>query len=219
MIYRAGIFGLALAALSLPALAVTVPSAPPSAAAPVTPGLSVPASTATAPGAAPLASSSTAPTPDPAIDGASDLQTLSQAQAKLHDTGPAPAADESLFFTPWQHALLQEAKRGFLTRPVGAASASAQAAKPSIREISLDGIVYHGPHDWTIYLNSQRVAPNALPEQVMDLKVYNDYVDLKWFDTPNNLIFPIRLRAHQRFNLDARMFLPGVGTETLSSAQ
>jgi hypothetical protein len=32
---------------------------------------------------------------------------------------------------------------------------------------------------------------------------------MKWFDEYTNQVFPIRLRPHQRFNIDARMFLPG----------
>jgi hypothetical protein len=53
------------------------------------------------------------------------------------------------------------------------------------------------------------VTPEALPEEIMDLKVYKEHVDLKWLDYYTNRIFPIRIRAHQRFNMDTRIFLPG----------
>ena len=148
------------------------------------------------------------------------IQDSIQFKAKLRTPEITPRDFGSVFFTLWQHALLLEAKRGFLTRrPTASEVANSGPAVPgvhphTIREISLGGIVYRQPKDWTIWLNGQRVTPDALPEQVLDLKVVDDHIDLKWFDTFTNLIYPIRLRPHQRFNLDARIFLPGTGTGT-----
>lgn len=130
-----------------------------------------------------------------------------------------PANLTSLFFNKWQYALLVEAKRGFLSRPSQSRSPASnndmmmgvdEEQKPrGIRELFLSGISYASPKTWTIWLNGQRVTPGALPPQVMDLKVSRDYIDLKWFDEYSNLIFPIRIRPHERFNLDSRIFLPG----------
>lgn len=131
-----------------------------------------------------------------------------------------PSTLDSLFFTTWQYELLKEAKRGFLSRP---ATMGEMAVDPSKveqrergpREISLGGIVYLGAKNWTIWMNGQRVTPDALPKQVIDIQVEKQFVQLKWFDSYNNLIYPVRLRPHQRFNLDSRIFLPGAGTENL----
>jgi len=75
--------------------------------------------------------------------------------------------------------------------------------------VTLGGIVYKGDDDWTIWLNGERVTPSAVPKEVMDLQVYKDYIEVKWLDEYTNSIFPLRLRAHQRFNMDMRIFLPG----------
>lgn len=119
----------------------------------------------------------------------------------------------TLFFTKWQHALLVETRAGARTRPVSDADLDddGQVVKGP-REIGLSGIVYTNSDKWVIWLNNQRVAPDAIPEEVMDLNVFANYVELEWFDAYTNQIYPIRLRPHQRFNLDNRIFLPGSGT-------
>ena len=128
---------------------------------------------------------------------------------------------ESLVFTQWEIAAIQDARssRG-VVRDVTDAELDAAferddldykkpEPKPEEREISLGGIVYHGYGDWTIWLNEKRITPDALPKEVLDLRVFSKYIEMKWFDEYTNQIFPIRLRPHQRFNMDARMFLPG----------
>ena len=112
----------------------------------------------------------------------------------------------SLFFTRWEHDLVLDARRGLTTRVPGTDDGIANAGP---RDIKLSGIVYANAKDWTIWLNDLRVSPTAIPEEVLDLKVYKNYIELEWFDASTNQIFPIRLRAQQRFNLDTRMFLPG----------
>ncbi len=113
---------------------------------------------------------------------------------------------KSLFYTVWEHDLVLDARRGLTTRAPGADDGVSPEAT---RDIALGGIVYHSGEDWTIWLNNIRVQPDAIPAEVLNLKVYKTYVDLEWFDNSTNQVFPIRLRAHQRFNLDTRMFLPG----------
>jgi hypothetical protein len=147
------------------------------------------------------------------------IQDSFQFKRKLREPEVMPQDFVSVFFTLWQHSLLQEAKAGFITRKPTMSelknSGDAIPANPQrgIREISLGGIVYKQAEDWTIWLNGQRVTPEALPEGVLDLRVAEDHIDLKWFDRFTNLIYPIRLHSHQRFNLDARIFLPGQGVQ------
>ncbi len=122
----------------------------------------------------------------------------------------------SLFFTYWQHQSIIDAKNSHgKVRPLTKAQLKAmeegeeQLVDPGRRYITLGGIVYKAENDWTIWLNGQRVTPEAVPEEVMDLRVYKDYVEFKWLDEFTNSIFPLRLRANQRFNMDMRIFLPG----------
>lgn len=123
--------------------------------------------------------------------------------------------DTSLLFTSWEHALLREMKKQVVARPTSegeAESSGREGDEPrekGIREISLGGIVFVKDGDWTVWLNGQRVTPEAIPPQIIDMRVKNSYIEIKWFDSYTNLVYPLRLRPHQRFNLDNRIFLPG----------
>lgn len=112
----------------------------------------------------------------------------------------------SLFFSVWEHDLVRDARRGLNTRD-NSTDDGVDIAGP--RDITLGGIIFTSRKDWTIWLNNVRVSPTRIPTEVMDLKVFRDYIELEWFDATTNQIFPIRLRPQQRFNLDTRIFLPG----------
>ena len=127
---------------------------------------------------------------------------------------------DSMVFTEWEYAAIQDAlrSRGSYRPPTDDEIArnlkndpNAQKVKPppEEREIRLSGILYNSGADWTVWLNEERITPDAIPEEVMDLKVYKSYIEFKWFDDYTNKIYPIRLRPHQRFNIDTRIFLPG----------
>lgn len=132
---------------------------------------------------------------------------------RLNPQDAEPPALKTLFFTAWQYALLLEAKQRFRTAPSSNETfVEDDASRPTgPRELALGGIAYRSSKDWTIWLNSERITPMALPEQVMEITVKNDFIELMWFDSSTNLIFPVRLKPHQRFNLDSRIFLPGIG--------
>ncbi len=183
--------------------------------------------------------------PAPAVAAADDTQTASgtyetldpAAFAKLEEAMASmgtlrintvkPENVGTLVFTLWQHSLLQDAKKLFRTRRpsdveiANAASGSAvEEARPrGIRELSLSGILYRGTDDWIVWLNGARMAPDALAKEVIDIKVTENYIDIKWFDSYTNLIFPIRMRPHQRFNLDTRIFLPGITSDSAAKLQ
>ena len=137
-----------------------------------------------------------------------------------------PDTIPSLFFTYWEHATIQDAKKERARSGVRQAPTTSQLNQdlwkatpqtdekkppppPEQRELRLGGIVYVSKEDWTIWLNEQRVTPKAVPPQVIDLRVYDDHIDVKWLDDYTNQIFPLRLRPQQRFNFDSRIFLPG----------
>lgn len=117
----------------------------------------------------------------------------------------------SLFLTPSEQSLLQEARLGLTTRAPSdyELGQDGENIPRGIREISLGGIVYLSKGDWTVWLNNQKITPSRLPPEILDIKVYKNYIKLKWFDAYTNQIFPIKLRTHQRFNIDSRIFLPG----------
>jgi hypothetical protein len=123
----------------------------------------------------------------------------------------------SLVFTPSQYALLREARIGFNTRApslqelakIGDPNDPNYRPPTSIRDIKLGGISFNTPDDWTIWLNNSRVTPGAMPSEAIDLRVYKDFIELKWFDVLTNQIYPVRLRTNQKFNIDSRIFLPG----------
>jgi hypothetical protein len=136
-----------------------------------------------------------------------------------------PTTIPSLLFTYWEHTSIVDAKND-AARNIGVRRSVTQEEldraqresmneqekpkpPPEARELRMGGILYTAKNDWTIWLNEQRITPNALPPEIVELRVYRHYVDMKWYDDYTSRIFPIRLRAHQRFNLDSRIFLPG----------
>ena len=137
-----------------------------------------------------------------------DVLTKARAEAAGNVTLPL----RSVLYTPSDIAQIEEARQRFLTRPPRPGEIDREGDElidPGRRELTLAGIVYRTPKEWTIWFNEQRVTPTAIPEEVLDLKVYNEFIEVKWYDEFTNQIFPIRLRPHQRFNLDDRLFLPG----------
>ena len=131
-------------------------------------------------------------------------------RVKLNAPSLDPSQITSLFFTGRDHALLVEARKGFLTRTPGEGELTAETALVmGPREVSLGGIVYLSSNDWVVWVNGKRITPKAIPSEILDIKVAKKYIKLQWFDEYTNQIFPIKLRANQRFNIDSRIFLPG----------
>lgn len=133
----------------------------------------------------------------------------------------------TLVFTLWQHALLQDAKRLFTTRrptdadmaAAGSSGSTGDVRPRGVRELGLNGILYKSKDNWVVWLNGKRMAPGAIPKEIIDINVSKDYIDLKWFDAYSNLIYPVRMRPHQRFNLDSRIFLPGITADAAAQLQ
>ena len=130
-----------------------------------------------------------------------------------------PAQIPSVVFSYWEHTAIKDARRSRgnvraptqaeLVRDLNLQEDIRQKPPPEARDIRLGGIVYVSGKEWAIWLNGKRVTPDALPAEAIDLFVYKDYIELKWFDEWTNKIYPIRLRPHERFNMDTRIFLPG----------
>jgi hypothetical protein len=140
----------------------------------------------------------------------STLTDLDMTFEELSDMKPT-------FFTLYQYLLLEEAKQGIMIGHVDLGDEAVEDRPRGIREISLGGIAYNSEDSWTVWLNGKRITPKALPEEVKELKVKKDHIEIRWYDAFSDQIFPIRLRPHQRFNLDGRIFLPGISTASGSA--
>lgn len=144
------------------------------------------------------------------------LDTTFQHQSRLVPPGVKPEEVGNIVLTMWEHLLIEEWRNtdNINTRAPSPSETQSGAITAGIRELSLGGIVFKAKDDWTVWLNGQRLKPNALPKEVLDINVAKKYVELRWFDASTNLIYPVRLRPHQRFNIDSKMFLPGVSPDS-----
>lgn len=156
----------------------------------------------------------------PDVAGASGDQPILTPETAPVDLTRTVKPEElaSLFFTFWEHNAIKDARnaRGLARPPTDSELMLPEGEElerikppPEEREIKLGGIVYNRKGHWTIWLNSQRITPDALPREIVELRVYKEYIEVKWLDEYTRQIFPIRLRSHQRFNMDSRIFLPG----------
>lgn len=125
---------------------------------------------------------------------------------------------ESIFFSLDELDLILQASQGALqledeasadTDGDAATTAQEQPVDRGRRILTLSGVVYQSPNDWTIWLNGERVTPRNIPENVRGLVVNTDHIRLRWFDRAENRIVNITLRPHQQYNLDLDTLLPG----------
>lgn len=122
----------------------------------------------------------------------------------------AAEPEESLFFTSGQLIEIMRANQGFIA-PKAAAKKEEQGAyvDRGRRILTLSGIVYNGPSEWTVWLNGQRVTPKNIPEDVLGLTVKEDRIHLRWNDRGNQRIVNLTLRPHQQYNLDTDVVSSG----------
>jgi hypothetical protein len=139
---------------------------------------------------------------DPTLEAAGPLQPLQKVNPNV--IGP-------IIFTYWERTAINEARHGggklSFNRTQGA-TANKPKPPPEEREITLSGIAYTAPNDWTVWLNGKRLVPGALLPEMLALDVHSTYIEMRWMDDYTGRIYPIRLRPHQRFNLDSHVFLP-----------
>lgn len=120
---------------------------------------------------------------------------------------------DSLLFSPLEITLILRAQAGLMT---GASVLEAtdmtvvhRKPIPLIRRISLAGVVFRSSDDWVLWLNGYKVTPFALLPEIVEIKVNNDSVHLKWFDIGMNNIISISLRPHQTYDIVTGILLPG----------
>lgn len=132
------------------------------------------------------------------------------------DTQVAAQERESIFFSIEELEMILQVSQGIMTvgdeataGTTGEAQAEQQPVDRGRRVLTLSGVVYQSPNDWTIWLNGERVTPKNIPENVRGLIVHTDHIRLRWFDRAENRIVNIALRPHQQYNLDLDTILPG----------
>ena len=142
------------------------------------------------------------------------------ADAPMPPAPTAPAAmpeaikvvqKDSLFFSNNEIASIMRANQGFIA-PVAAFDPKNQSdrpADPGPRTLALSGIVYQSPHEWTIWLNNQRITPKNIPDHIMGVTVSKDLVHLRYMDIANQRIVNLTLRAHQTYFLDTDTIVSG----------
>ncbi len=127
---------------------------------------------------------------------------------------------DSLFWTQEEMVLLDQIKRGAIIMPqveefelqtndTVAVETPIYAGYRVPRDLRVGGLLYKSSEDWVFWINGIRVTPSAKIKELKHVKVYQNYVEIKWFDAMTNTIYPVRIKPAQRFNIDARNFLPG----------
>jgi hypothetical protein len=144
------------------------------------------------------------------------LEAAKQQFLKYFPSDSEPSSVRPVLFTIEEYQLIEEARLVNLPPEQGGA-VTAETAKQIIergaRDLFLSGILFHSSTDWTIWFNKERLTiednPKELPDEMKDLKVYSDHIEFNWFDAYTNKIYALKMRPHQRFNIDRRIFLPG----------
>lgn len=146
----------------------------------------------------------------------SDRDIAQELIERAESKEPSTRVDQipSLMFTSDEAALIASVRGGVVARPPTKSEVNrSQDGEPSRvrgpRELALGGIIYKSSSDWAVWINGQKITPERIPPEVLDIRVRKDHIRIRWFDSYTNQIFPIKLKPHQRFNIDTRIFLPG----------
>lgn len=115
----------------------------------------------------------------------------------------------SFFLTPLEIVAIQQALMG---QPVNArvlSTPTSQQNIPAVRVIRVSGVVYHKPKDWIVWMNGQKVTPDNLLPEIVDIKVRETSdVHLKWYDVGLNKVIAITLRPQQTYDIVTGILLP-----------
>ena len=121
--------------------------------------------------------------------------------------------DQSLMFTESEILKIQAALTGLENEAIEGVSnedpTSEELSVPENRFIRLGGIAFTTPDRWMIWINGQRVTPNNMLPEIVEIQVHKDYVDLKWFDELLRKIIKIRLRPNWAYEIRTGVLIPG----------
>ncbi len=114
------------------------------------------------------------------------------------------AFPDSLFFSREEISAIQRALLGVDTL-------KDDGAPKAPRVLSLSGMLYNSPDNWVIWLNGNRITPERLLPEILDITVDDSLVHLKWFDYVINDAISITLRPHQIYDIETGILLTGTG--------
>ncbi len=115
---------------------------------------------------------------------------------------------QSFLFSPAEVVALRRAASGQVTG-TAVLNAGSVTQVPVRRIISLAGVVYRSDHDWIVWINGKKMTPKDILPEIVDIRVANDRVHLKWFDIGLNNVISITLRPHQTYDIVTGILLPG----------
>ena len=114
----------------------------------------------------------------------------------------------SFFLSPLEIAAIQQA----LVGKVASSKMLAEESKPipAHRVIRISGVLYRTPQDWVVWMNNQKVTPDNLLPEIIDISVRDSSkVHLRWYDIGLNQVIAITLRPHQTYDITTGILLPG----------
>lgn len=118
--------------------------------------------------------------------------------------------DGSFLFSPAEIAAIRQAMAGTVSgTAMLEADKNPQVAIPQRRVIALTGVVFRAQDDWVAWINGQKITPDTLLPEIVDIRVERDHVKLKWFDVGLNAVISISLRPHQTYDIVTGVLLPG----------
>lgn len=114
----------------------------------------------------------------------------------------------SFFMTPMELITIQRALSGKKSNE--ATLGVAKGKIPAHRIIRVSGVVYQTAEDWIVWMNGQKVTPENLLPEIVDIEVTDSSkVHLKWYDIGINKVISITLRPHQTYDIPTNILLPG----------
>lgn len=129
-----------------------------------------------------------------------------EAEQKARDAAPFM---RSFLFTPAEVTLAEQALKGTVTGTGMLNAGKTVQDIPLKRVIKVGGIIWKSGGNWTAWINGRKVTPKALLPEIVDIKVEENAVHLKWFDIGINDIIAITLRPHQTYDIVTGVLLPG----------
>ncbi len=158
-----------------------------------------------APGATPAATAAAAPANPGAVPGVTP-PTAPLPESKDEIQKPF---NRSLFFSKQDLVQIIKALGGKAPCLDCAPSEGGTEIIPLVRTITLTGVLYKNPQDWMIWLNGQKLNPNNLFKEILDIEVYQDSrVRLKWYDIGLDGVIDITMRPHQKYDIVTGLLLP-----------
>jgi hypothetical protein len=113
----------------------------------------------------------------------------------------------SFFLTPAEIAAIKTAMAG---SGMMGGDISVAVPVPQHRVISVSGLLYRSPKDWIVWMNGQKVTPEKLLPEIVDIKIdSSSHMRLKWYDIGLDKVIAITLRPHQTYDIVTGVLLPG----------